>query len=95
MLKTLVDRLLTTVPALIGVVLAFLNLLNGYSLASGLIRAPAVTRRDIRQLFGMLLLLNAALAAGHHVIGLSYRSARRSERCARATRATCRRASPS
>ena len=49
--------------AMTGVVLGFLNLLNGYSLASGLIRQSVVTRREIRQLFGMLLLLNAALAA--------------------------------
>ena len=48
--------------AMTGVVLAFLNLLNGYSLASGLIRQPSVTRLEVRQLFGMLILLNAALA---------------------------------
>ena len=49
--------------AMTGIVLGFLNLLNGYSLASGLIRAPEITQRKIRQLFGMLLLLNGALAA--------------------------------
>jgi O-antigen/teichoic acid export membrane protein len=49
--------------AMTGVVLAFLNLLNGYSLASGLIRAATITTREVRQLFGMLLLLNAVLAA--------------------------------
>ena len=48
--------------AMAGVVLAFLNLLNGYGLASGLIRQPTVSRGEVRQLFGMLLLLNAALA---------------------------------
>ncbi len=49
--------------AMTGVVLVFLNMLNGYGLASGLIQKPEITRRDIRQLFGMLLLLNGALAA--------------------------------
>ena len=49
--------------AMTGVVLAFLNLLNGYSLASGLVRAPTVTAHQIRQIFGLLLLLNAVLAA--------------------------------
>ena len=47
--------------AMAGVVLAFLNLLNGYSLASGLIRQPTITRGEVRQLFGMLLLLNLGL----------------------------------
>ena len=49
--------------AMTGVVLGFLALLNGYSLASGLIRQPDATHREIRQLFGMLLLLNLGLAA--------------------------------
>lgn len=47
--------------AMTGVVLTFLNMLNGYGLASGLIREPDVTERQIRQLFGMLLLLNGTL----------------------------------
>lgn len=46
-----------------GVILVFLNMLNGYGLASGLIQKAEVTKRDIRQLFGMLLLLNLSLAA--------------------------------
>lgn len=49
--------------AMTGVVLVFLNMLNGYGLASGLIQQPEVTRQQIRQLFGMLILLNLALAA--------------------------------
>jgi O-antigen/teichoic acid export membrane protein len=49
--------------AMTGVVLVFLNMLNGYGLASGLIQKPEISARDIRQLFGMLLLLNGALAA--------------------------------
>lgn len=48
--------------AMTGVMLAFLALLNGYSLASGLVRAPTVTSRQVAQVFGLLLLLNAALA---------------------------------
>lgn len=49
--------------AMTQVMLAFLSMLNGYGLASGLVRAPHVGPREIRQLFGMLLVLNAALAA--------------------------------
>ena len=49
--------------AMTGVVLVFLNMLNGYGLASGLIQQRSITHREIRQLFGMLLLLNACLAA--------------------------------
>ena len=52
--------------AMTGVVLAFLALLNGNSLASGLIRQPHVSAREIRQLFGMLLLLNLVLAAAQY-----------------------------
>ena len=47
--------------AMTGVVLVFLNMLNGYGLASGLIQQPDITRRQIRQLFGMLIVLNVAL----------------------------------
>ncbi|WP_404372632.1 lipopolysaccharide biosynthesis protein [Sphingomonas sp. MMS24-J45] len=54
--------------AMTGVVLVFLNMLNGYGLASGLIQKPEITTRDIRQLFGMLLLLNGALAIAQVVI---------------------------
>ena len=54
--------------AMTGVVLVFLNMLNGYGLASGLIQKPEITTRDIRQLFGMLLLLNAILAAAQLLI---------------------------
>lgn len=49
--------------AMTGVILVFLNMLNGYGLASGLIRQAEIGTRDVRQLFGMLLLLNGALAA--------------------------------
>ncbi|MDQ2878175.1 MAG: lipopolysaccharide biosynthesis protein [Pseudomonadota bacterium] len=48
--------------AMTQVVLVLLNMLNGYGLASGLIQARTIGKREIRQLFGMLLLLNAVLA---------------------------------
>ena len=48
--------------AMSAVVLAFTNMLDGYGLASALIRQPEVGERDIRQLFGLLLLLNGGLA---------------------------------
>lgn len=49
--------------AMTQVVLVFLNMLNGYGLASALVQAPELTKRTIRQAFGMLLALNGALAA--------------------------------
>lgn len=48
--------------AMSAVVLAFTNMLDGYGLASAVIRQPEVSERDIRQLFGLLLLLNGTLA---------------------------------
>ncbi len=48
--------------AMTAVVLAFTNMLDGYGLASALIRQPEVGTRDIRQLFGLLILLNGTLA---------------------------------
>lgn len=48
--------------AMTAVVLAFTNMLDGYGLASALIRQPEVGARDIRQLFGLLILLNGSLA---------------------------------
>ncbi|MCC2981689.1 lipopolysaccharide biosynthesis protein [Sphingomonas sp. IC4-52] len=47
--------------AMTGVVMAFLNMLNGYGLASGLVREPAVSDRQIRQAFGMLIAVNVGL----------------------------------
>ncbi|KQT35161.1 capsule biosynthesis protein CapK [Sphingomonas sp. Leaf412] len=62
----LVLRLLTPgdygLFAMTQVVMSFLSMLNGYGLASGLVRAPTVDSRMVRQVFGMLLLLNGALA---------------------------------
>ena len=48
--------------AMTQVVLVLLNMLNGYGLASGLIRQRDIAEREVRQLFGMLLLLNGGLA---------------------------------
>ncbi len=49
--------------AMTQVILVLLNLLNGYGLAGGLIQKAEVDDRAIRQLFGMLLLLNFGLGA--------------------------------
>jgi O-antigen/teichoic acid export membrane protein len=48
--------------AMCQVVLSFLALLNGHGLASGVIQAREVEPRAVRQLFGMLILLNMSLA---------------------------------
>jgi len=48
--------------AMTGVVLVFLNMLNGYGLASGLVQRPTITGHEVRQLFGMLIALNLSLA---------------------------------
>jgi len=49
--------------AMTSVVLIFLNFLNGYGIVSALIRSESVEPIRIRQAFGMLILLNGALAA--------------------------------
>ncbi len=49
--------------AMTQVVLALFSLLNGYSFASALVQAPEIDRARIRQVFGMLILLNFGLAA--------------------------------
>lgn len=48
--------------AMSSVILAFLNFLNGYGFASSLIQSDKVEEIQIRQAFGMLLLLNGGLA---------------------------------
>jgi O-antigen/teichoic acid export membrane protein len=45
------------------VILVLLTMLNGYGLASGLVQQKTITPRQVSQLFGMLLLVNGALAA--------------------------------
>ncbi len=54
--------------AMTQVVLFLLNMLNGYGLASGLIQQADVSRQQIRQLFGMLILVNVVLATGQLLI---------------------------
>ena len=49
--------------ALTQVVLAFLSFLNGYGFASALIQSESVEPFQLRQAFGLLLMLNGALAA--------------------------------
>lgn len=49
--------------AMTQVVLVLLTMLNGAGLASGLVQQADLTRRQIAQVFGMLLLLNGTLAA--------------------------------
>lgn len=48
--------------AMTQVILVLLNMLNGYGLASALVRREGADRHAQRQLFGMLILLNAVLA---------------------------------
>ncbi|WP_308223010.1 MULTISPECIES: oligosaccharide flippase family protein [unclassified Sphingomonas] len=48
--------------ALTQTVLVLLNLMNGYGIANALIRQEQVTRRDLRQALGILVLLNGGLA---------------------------------
>ena len=50
--------------AMTQVVLVLLNMLNGYGLASGIIQRRDVDGRSLRQLFGMLILVNLALGLG-------------------------------
>ncbi len=54
--------------AMTQVVLVFLNVMNGYGMASALIRAETVSRRQLSQVLGLLLLLNGALAAAQFVM---------------------------
>ena len=48
--------------AMTQVILAFLAFMNGYFFASSLIQADTVEPHQIRQAFGMLLIINCALA---------------------------------
>jgi O-antigen/teichoic acid export membrane protein len=49
--------------AMTQVVLSLLNMLNGAGLAKGLIQQPDADERSIRQLYGMLIVLNFTLGA--------------------------------
>ena len=53
--------------AMTQVVMVLLTMLNGAGLASGLVQQPDLSRRQIAQVFGMLLLLNGALAAAQAI----------------------------
>ncbi|BBC72024.1 capsular biosynthesis protein CapK [Altererythrobacter sp. B11] len=48
--------------AMTSVVLLLLSMMNGYGLANAVIQRPKVTPRLLRQLFGMLIVLNGGLA---------------------------------
>lgn len=48
--------------AMTGVVLYLLSLVNGYGLANAVIQRKTADRQVLRQLFGMLILMNGALA---------------------------------
>jgi O-antigen/teichoic acid export membrane protein len=48
--------------AMCQVILTFMAMLNGYGLASGLIQKQEISRLEVRQLFGMLIVLNVGLA---------------------------------
>jgi O-antigen/teichoic acid export membrane protein len=48
--------------AMTQVILAFLSFLNGYGFASALVQDREIDRRKIRQAFGMMLLVNVAIA---------------------------------
>ncbi len=50
------------------VVITFLAFLNGYGFASALIQRETIERKLVRQTFGMLLLVNGALAATQYAI---------------------------
>lgn len=54
--------------AMCQVILTFMAMLNGYGLASGLIQQKTITRLEVRQLFGMLILLNVGLAGAQLLI---------------------------
>ena len=48
--------------AMTQVVLAFLSFLNGYGFASSLVQDREIDERKVRQAFGMLILVNGAIA---------------------------------
>ncbi|MDF2494036.1 lipopolysaccharide biosynthesis protein [Sphingomonas sp.] len=54
--------------AMTGVVMAFLNMLNGYGLASAVVQQRDITERQVRQLFGMLIVLNLALGTAQFML---------------------------
>lgn len=53
--------------AMTQVVMVLFNFLNGYSFASSLIQAESINERRIKQAFGLLILLNGALAVAQYL----------------------------
>ncbi len=49
--------------AMTQVVLAFLNLMNGWGFANALVQRETIDKEQVRQVFGLLLLFNGALAS--------------------------------
>ena len=49
--------------AMTQVILVLLNLMNGWGFASALVQRERIDREQVRQVFGLLILLNSALAA--------------------------------
>lgn len=49
-------------------VLVFLSLLNGQEFAGSLVQAPVVTKREIAQVFGLLLVLNGLIAIAQLIV---------------------------
>ena len=54
--------------AMTQVVLAVMAFLNGYSFATSLIQAPEIDRRQISQVFGMLILANGLIASAQFLL---------------------------
>ena len=54
--------------AMTQVVLSMMNLLNGYSFTGALVQAREVSRTQVRQVLGMLVLLNFSLAAAQFLL---------------------------
>ena len=54
--------------AMTQVVLNFMMFLNGYGLISALVQSESIDSRKLRQAFGLMILLNAGLAAGQLIL---------------------------
>lgn len=54
--------------AMTQAILVFLSLMNGWGYANALVRSETISRHEIRQVFGMLLLLNGGLALAQVVL---------------------------
>ena len=50
------------------VVLNFMSFMSGYGLVSALVQAPTLDMRQVRQAFGLMLVLNGSLAVGQIVL---------------------------